>query len=76
LKGWFLVEGVAELFSAVNDQHIGAPNSQMEELITLISALVLIWSGGLIPGLSQFTGFFIGVGLSSWIVDELFSSDQ
>jgi hypothetical protein len=46
----------------------------MQEVLTFISALVLIWNTS-IPGISQFTGFFIGVGLSSWIVDEFLSKD-
>jgi hypothetical protein len=48
----------------------------MQETITFISALILIWNLISIPGLFQFTGFFIGVGLSSWIVDEFLSSQE
>jgi hypothetical protein len=46
----------------------------MQEALTFISALILIWNTS-IPGISQFAGFFIGVGLSSWIVDEFFSNE-
>jgi hypothetical protein len=49
---------------------------QMQEIIAFISALVLIWNIVSIPGLFQFTGFFIGVGLSSWIVEEFFDNDE
>jgi hypothetical protein len=48
----------------------------MQETITFISALILIWNVISIPGLFQFTGFFIGVGLSSWIIDEFLSRDE
>ena len=48
---------------------------QMQETITFISALILIWNLISIPGLFQFTGFFIGVGVSSWIVDEFLSNE-
>jgi hypothetical protein len=47
----------------------------MHESLTLISALILIWNIVSIPGLFQFTGFFIGVGLSSWILDEFLGND-
>jgi hypothetical protein len=50
--------------------------AKMQEIITFISALVLIWNIVSIPGLFQFTGFFIGVGLSSWIVEEFFDNDE
>jgi hypothetical protein len=46
----------------------------MQELITYLSAFILIWNTVSIPGLSQFAGFFIGVGLSSWIIDEFFNN--
>jgi hypothetical protein len=47
----------------------------MQETIALISALILIWNIVSIPGLFQFTGFFIGVGLSSWIFEEFLSDE-
>jgi hypothetical protein len=51
------------------------PDGQMQELTTAISVFIVFWNAVSIPGLSQFTGFFIGVGLSTWIVDEFFSND-
>jgi hypothetical protein len=47
----------------------------MQETIAFISALILIWNIVSIPGLFQFTGFFIGVGLSSWIMDEFLGEE-
>jgi hypothetical protein len=47
----------------------------MQEILTFISALVVLWHVLSIPGLFQFTGFFIGVGLSSWIMDEFLGSE-
>ena len=47
---------------------------KMQEILTFISVLILLWNTTL-PGIAQFTGFFIGVGLSSWIVDEFFTND-
>jgi uncharacterized membrane protein len=47
----------------------------MQESLTLISALILIWNIVSIPGLFQFIGFFIGVRLSSWLFDEFLGND-
>jgi hypothetical protein len=48
----------------------------MQEILTFLSAFTLAWSLLPIPGLFQFTGYFVGVGLSSWIIDEFLSSES
>jgi hypothetical protein len=47
----------------------------MQETVAFLSALILIWNAISIPGLFQFTGFFIGVGLSSWLLDEFLGNE-
>jgi hypothetical protein len=62
-------------FVKVDPRPVKCSYGEMQETIAFISALILIWNVLSIPGLFQFTGFFIGVGLSSWIVDEFLNNE-
>jgi hypothetical protein len=75
IEGLSYAAGAMSASAALGELNVSLSHLPMQEALTFISALILIWNMS-IPGVAQFAGYFIGVGLSSWIIDEFFIDDR